>query len=104
MSGDSEGKLWFWDWKNMRNYRTIKAHDGVCFDAVWHPMQQSRVRLEMTAPHVGIIQGGGCFQDLCFGPLVLISLLLCLGACHRTRFFPKHYKCEDIVQDHYAKA
>jgi len=43
MSGDSEGKLWFWDWGKQKNYRVIKAHDGVVIDCLWHPVQTSRV-------------------------------------------------------------
>lgn len=36
-SGDAEGKMWFWNWKTNKNYRTIKAHDQVCIDIDWHP-------------------------------------------------------------------
>lgn len=43
MSGDSEGKLWFWDFYKGKNYRTIQAHDGVCIGCVWHPTQPSKV-------------------------------------------------------------
>ncbi|BDA47701.1 Pre-mRNA-processing factor 17 [Coccomyxa sp. Obi] len=43
MSGDGEGRLWFWDWKTCKPYRTIKAHESVCIDAEWHPLESSKV-------------------------------------------------------------
>eukprot|EP00440_Ansanella_granifera_P036647 gb/GFBE01039759.1/.p1 GENE.gb/GFBE01039759.1/~~gb/GFBE01039759.1/.p1 ORF type:complete len:573 (+),score=138.77 gb/GFBE01039759.1/:1-1719(+) len=43
MSGDADGKLWFWDWAKCKNYRVLKAHDGVCSGCLWHPLQTSRV-------------------------------------------------------------
>jgi pre-mRNA-processing factor 17 len=44
MSGDGDGKLWFWDWKTTKLYRKIQAHDhGVCMGAVWNPIQPSGV-------------------------------------------------------------
>lgn len=43
MSGDTDGKLWFWDWQKMKNYRVLKAHDSVCIGCLWHPVQLSRV-------------------------------------------------------------
>ena len=42
-SGDGEGKMWFWDYKTCKNYRTIKAHDNVCIDVDWHPVHSSKV-------------------------------------------------------------
>lgn len=44
MSGDGEGKLWFWDWKSTKLFRKYKAHDaGPCIGAVWHPWETSKV-------------------------------------------------------------
>lgn len=42
-SGDADGKLWFWDWKSQKNYRVINAHEKVCIDAKWHPIEPSKV-------------------------------------------------------------
>lgn len=42
-SGDSGGKLWFWDWKTGKNYRTIKCHEQVVIDVAWHPVEQSKI-------------------------------------------------------------
>ncbi|KAL7585407.1 uncharacterized protein LOC111921203 isoform X1 [Lactuca sativa] len=43
MSGDGEGKCWFWDWKSCKVFRTLKCHNGVCIGAQWHPLEQSKV-------------------------------------------------------------
>ncbi|XP_073131979.1 uncharacterized protein [Henckelia pumila] len=43
MSGDGEGRCWFWDWKSCKVFRTLKCHDGVCIGAAWHPLEQSKV-------------------------------------------------------------
>ena len=44
-SGDADGKLWFWNWKTCKNYRTINVHDegNVCIDVEWHPIEPSKV-------------------------------------------------------------
>lgn len=44
MSGDSEGRCFFWEWSHSNKVaRTIKAHDGVCIGAAWHPLESSKV-------------------------------------------------------------
>ncbi|KAJ3302049.1 hypothetical protein HDU76_005588 [Blyttiomyces sp. JEL0837] len=43
MSGDSEGKLWFWDWKSCKMLKKLKCHDGVVMDCQWHPHEPSKV-------------------------------------------------------------
>ncbi|KAJ7299717.1 hypothetical protein O6H91_03G041100 [Diphasiastrum complanatum] len=43
MSGDGEGKCWFWDWKTCKVFRTLKCHEGVCIGCEWHPLEQSKV-------------------------------------------------------------
>ncbi|GBG86853.1 hypothetical protein CBR_g42136 [Chara braunii] len=43
MSGDAEGRCWFWDWKTCKVFRTLKAHEGVCIGCEWHPLEQSKV-------------------------------------------------------------
>ncbi|KAL6004138.1 hypothetical protein ACLOJK_004685 [Asimina triloba] len=43
MSGDGEGKCWFWDWKTCRVFKTLKCHEGVCIGCEWHPLEQSKV-------------------------------------------------------------
>ncbi|ONK64496.1 uncharacterized protein A4U43_C07F26680 [Asparagus officinalis] len=43
MSGDGEGKCWFWDWKSCKVFKTLKCHNGVCIGCEWHPLEQSKV-------------------------------------------------------------
>eukprot|EP00761_Pharyngomonas_kirbyi_P004726 gb/GECH01004731.1/.p1 GENE.gb/GECH01004731.1/~~gb/GECH01004731.1/.p1 ORF type:complete len:593 (+),score=109.36 gb/GECH01004731.1/:1-1779(+) len=43
MSGDSDGRVFFWDWKNCRKIKTIKAHEGVAIGCEWHPLEPSKV-------------------------------------------------------------
>ncbi|KAI9327000.1 WD40-repeat-containing domain protein [Obelidium mucronatum] len=43
MSGDSEGRVWFWDWKTCKVYKKFKAHENVVMDCQWHPHESSKV-------------------------------------------------------------
>ncbi|CAN0924014.1 Pre-mRNA-processing factor 17 [Linum grandiflorum] len=43
MSGDGEGRCWFWDWKSCKVFKTLKCHDKVCIGAEWHPLETSKV-------------------------------------------------------------
>ena len=42
-SGDAEGKVWFWQWKTCKNVKTIDAHESVCIDLDFHPIESSKV-------------------------------------------------------------
>ena len=53
VSGDGDGKAFFWDWKNARVARSFKAHDGVCADVAWHPLETSKVA---TAGWDGVVK------------------------------------------------
>ncbi|XP_003373829.1 Pre-mRNA-processing factor 17 [Trichinella spiralis] len=43
LSGDSDGKIFLWDWKTRRIVARWKAHDGVCMSVLWHPHESSKV-------------------------------------------------------------
>jgi pre-mRNA-processing factor 17 len=44
VSGDSNGKLYFWNWRNHRLLQTYRAHDdGPSIGCVWHPVDPSIV-------------------------------------------------------------
>eukprot|EP00850_Spirogloea_muscicola_P002469 SM000009S23598 [mRNA] locus=s9:1030759:1034312:+ [translate_table: standard] len=43
LSGDGEGRCWFWDWKTCKVFRTLKCHEGVTIGCAWHPLEQSKV-------------------------------------------------------------
>lgn len=52
-SGDFNGRVWFWDWKTTRNFKTLEAHDDVVLGLDWHPVIPSRVA---TASWDGVIK------------------------------------------------
>lgn len=43
MSGDSAGKLWFWNWKTGKIIKNFKAHDKVLIAAQWLPKETSKI-------------------------------------------------------------
>jgi pre-mRNA-processing factor 17 len=43
MSGDADGKLWFWDWKTCKVFKKFKAHEGAVTNVLWHPHESSKV-------------------------------------------------------------
>lgn len=43
MSGDSGGRLCFWDWKSCKMYSSFQASDGPVVAAQWHPQETSKV-------------------------------------------------------------
>mmetsp|Transcript_6287 Transcript_6287/g.7230 ORF Transcript_6287/g.7230 Transcript_6287/m.7230 type:complete len:558 (+) Transcript_6287:133-1806(+) len=44
VSGDGQGKAFFWDWKTGKVFRNFQAHTGgPCMGAAWHPIENSRV-------------------------------------------------------------
>ena len=42
-SGDGDGKLNVWDWRNGRLVKTMRAHDKVTIDCAWHPKESSTI-------------------------------------------------------------
>lgn len=43
LSGSGDGRVFFWDWKTGKIARTLKAHDGPCMGALWHPTETSKI-------------------------------------------------------------
>lgn len=43
VSGDERGRLFFYDWKTSKNYRTIDAHPGACIGVEWSPSNPTMV-------------------------------------------------------------
>ncbi|KAL9643481.1 hypothetical protein ABK040_010095 [Willaertia magna] len=40
-SGDYSGNVWFWDWKDAKQIKKMKCHEGICIGCVWHPIDRS---------------------------------------------------------------
>ena len=43
MSGDAEGRVFFWDWKTTRICKSLRAHEAACVGCAWHPLETSKV-------------------------------------------------------------
>ncbi|KAI8903799.1 WD40-repeat-containing domain protein [Gorgonomyces haynaldii] len=43
MSGDSQGMMWFWDWKTAKMSKKFEAHSNVVTSCLWHPHETSKV-------------------------------------------------------------
>ena len=43
LSGDGEGRCFFWDWKTGKLIKKLKCHDQVTIGAAWHPLETSKV-------------------------------------------------------------
>jgi len=43
MSGDAEGRCFFWDWQTSKIYKKLKCHEQVTIGCIWHPVEPSRV-------------------------------------------------------------
>ncbi|KAI8981425.1 WD40-repeat-containing domain protein [Pilobolus umbonatus] len=42
-SGDSNGNVWFWDWKTCKILKKLKAHDKVVMCTEWNPHETSKL-------------------------------------------------------------
>ncbi|KAI8362767.1 WD40-repeat-containing domain protein [Blakeslea trispora] len=42
-SGDSNGNVWFWDWKTCKILKKLKVHDRVVMCAEWNPHETSKL-------------------------------------------------------------
>lgn len=43
VSGDADGKLFFWDWKTTKLLTSFQAHENVCISTLWQPHETSKV-------------------------------------------------------------
>ncbi|KAI6241236.1 Pre-mRNA splicing factor [Aphelenchoides fujianensis] len=43
VSGDSEGKIFIWDWRSHQIVSRWKGHENVCISTLWHPHEPSRM-------------------------------------------------------------
>lgn len=43
ISGDADGKIFFWSWRSAKVITTIKAHDSACISVMWHPHERQKM-------------------------------------------------------------
>jgi pre-mRNA-processing factor 17 len=43
LSGDAQGRMFFWSWKNCKLFKRLKAHTQVTIGCAWHPLEPSTV-------------------------------------------------------------
>ena len=43
ISGDADGKIFFWSWSTTKIITTIKAHDSACISVMWHPHERQKL-------------------------------------------------------------
>lgn len=43
ISGDADGKIYFWSWSSTKVITTIKAHDSACISVMWHPHERQKL-------------------------------------------------------------
>ena len=41
VSGDHDGRVFFFDWKSTKTFSVLNAHNKVCIGVDWHPNEQS---------------------------------------------------------------
>lgn len=43
ISGDADGKIFFWSWSTTKIITTLKAHDNACISVMWHPHERQKL-------------------------------------------------------------
>lgn len=43
ISGDADGKIFFWSWSTTKIITNFKAHDNACISVMWHPHERQKL-------------------------------------------------------------